>query len=113
IAYLLHRFPRMTDTFIRREIRSLQAAGMDVQVISVWRPSERDVSSELLGQWSREVSFLLPRSLVLIVLCVVRSMILSPARFLGALGLALRTSRPGLRGHLYQSFYFVEAILAA
>jgi glycosyltransferase involved in cell wall biosynthesis len=40
-------------------------------------------------------------------------MMLSPGRFLGTVGLALRTSRPGLRGHLYQSFYFVEAILAA
>ena len=34
IAYLLHRFPGTTDTFIKREIRCLQKLGTDVQVIS-------------------------------------------------------------------------------
>ena len=37
----------------------------------------------------------------------------SPVRLLAAARLALSTSRPGTRGLLYQSFYFVEAILAA
>ena len=31
IAYLLHHFPRTTDTFIKREIRSLQKLGTEVQ----------------------------------------------------------------------------------
>ena len=37
----------------------------------------------------------------------------SPIRFLATARLAFSTSRPGVRGLVYQSFYFVEAVLAA
>ena len=40
VTYLLHNFPGITDTFIKREIRSLQKAGTAVNVISVWKPKE-------------------------------------------------------------------------
>ena len=113
IAYLLHRFPRMTDTFIRREIRSLQAAGMNVQVISVWQPSSSEVSDRLRAEWCSETSFLLPRSIFSIALSVIRAMVRSPGRFAGAAYLAWRTSRPGIKGRLYQKIYFIEAVLAA
>ena len=48
IAYLLHRFPAITDTFIKREIRFLQKAGTPVDVISVWKPRDSDST----GVWS-------------------------------------------------------------
>jgi colanic acid/amylovoran biosynthesis glycosyltransferase len=92
IAYLLHRFPRVTDTFIRREIRSLQAAGMQVRVISVWCPGEYETTPEILGQWSLDTEFLLPKSIFSIALMVLASVIRSPGRFLASARLALSTS---------------------
>ena len=44
VAYLLHLFPRITDTFIKREIRSLQNLGTYVKVISIWKPKEPEIT---------------------------------------------------------------------
>jgi len=111
IGYLLHLFPRVTDTFIRREIRSLQRAGTFVHVMSVWKPS--DTTPDILADWARDTEFLLPRSPLSIVAIFLASMLRSPIRFLQTACLAYSTARPGVRGFIYQVFYFVEAVLAA
>jgi glycosyltransferase involved in cell wall biosynthesis len=113
IAYLLHRFPRVTDTFISREIRSLQKAGTEIKVISVWKPREAETATELLQAWRGDVTFLLPRSIPSILWACLAAAFGSPLRFASALRLALATARPGLRGLLYQAFYLGEAMLAA
>jgi glycosyltransferase involved in cell wall biosynthesis len=113
IAYLLHRFPAITDTFIKREIRSLQFAGTDVIVISVWKPNERETTPDILSQWAADTHFLLPRSALSILRTVFIVAVRSPRRFFVTLRLAFSTSRPGARGVTYQFFYFLEAILAA
>lgn len=113
ITYLLHRFPGITDTFIRREIRSLQAAGMDVRVISVWRPDERATTPDILSQWTPDTYFALPRSAWSICQQVFAALWRSPGRWISTLKLALSTSRPGLRGTTYQLIYFIQAVLVA
>src|SRR5262245_27990669 len=80
IAYLLHRFPVNTDTFIKREIRSLQKAGTDVQIISVWKPRGTDTARELLEEWSDNVSFLLPQPALSILRALFVVALLSPRR---------------------------------
>jgi colanic acid/amylovoran biosynthesis glycosyltransferase len=113
IAYLLHRFPRITDTFIKREIRSLQKSGTEVCVISVWRPDGSDTPAEILTEWSADTHFLLPRSQFSTARTLFASLVRFPIRFCDTLRLAVSTSRPGFRGLAYQLFYFVEAVLAA
>ena len=113
ICYLLHRFPRVTDTFIRREIISLRKAGTEVRVVSVWKPRKPETTDELLQEWSDDVGFLLPRSIFSIFGIALTLVVRSPGRFMAAFRLALATSRPGIRGLTYQMFYFVEAMLAA
>lgn len=113
VVYLLHRFPRSTDTFIRREIRSLVEAGTSVNVISVWKPADADTTSEILQEWSKTTCFLLPRAAPSMVWMVWRTIAASPLRFAKALWLAAKTSTPGIRGLTYQCFYFLEAVLAA
>jgi glycosyltransferase involved in cell wall biosynthesis len=113
IAYLLHRFPGITDTFIRREIRSLQKAGTDVSVISVWRPPKSETTPETIKEWAAGTDFILPRPIISILVTLLVALIRHPVRFLRVLHLAFSTSRPGLRGMLFQLFYFCEAVLAA
>jgi glycosyltransferase involved in cell wall biosynthesis len=113
IAYLLHNFPGITDTFIRREIRSLQAAGVEVIVISVWKPKESHTTPEILADWTAYTYFVLPRSIFSILFTCIFSFVRNPGRFLASGHLAYSTSRPGLRGMMFQLFYFVEAVLAA
>ena len=113
IAYLLHRFPAITDTFIKREIRSLQSAGTSVLVISVWKPNERETTPDILSEWAADTRFILPRPALSILRTVFAVALRSPRRFFLTFRLALSTSRPGVRGLAYQFFYFLEAILAA
>jgi colanic acid/amylovoran biosynthesis glycosyltransferase len=113
IAYLLHRFPRITDTFIKREIRRLQQSGTEIYVISVWRPERSETTGEILNEWSEDTNFLLPMSRSSMAKTLFAAFVCFPIRFLDTLRLAISTSRPGFRGHAYQLFYFVEAVLAA
>lgn len=113
IAYLLHRFPRITDTFIKREIRSLQNSGTDVRIISVWQPDRSDTTSDILEEWRADTDFLLPMSGGSVTAIIFASLARFPLRFFDTLRLAVSMSRPGLRGIAYQLFYFVEAVLAA
>jgi len=112
IAYLLHRFPRISDTFVMRELRALQRAGLNIQVISVWKPDANQTTSEVLAEWST-TRFLLPRPLRSIMSALCLGILRSPIRFIAATDLALRTRRPGLRGLRHHFFYLAEAVLAA
>src|SRR5690242_18368304 len=113
IAYLLHRFPQITDTFIKREIRCLQTAGTNVEVVAVWKPSASETTPEMLKQWTADTHFLLPRSWSSIVGILLATVVRSPIRCCRTLGLSFATARPGLRGFAYQLVYFLEAVLAA
>lgn len=111
VTYLLHNFPGITDTFIKREIRSLQKAGTLVNVISVWRPKDYQTTPTIMSEWAAETKFVLPRPVPSILLGLLKSLIRNPIRFMKTLGLAMSTSRPGFQGIAYQLFYFCEAVL--
>jgi len=113
VVYILHRFPRVTDTFIFREIRALQKQGVSVRVISVWHPKDSETLPQVLEDWQSDVSFLLPTSLPRAFCDIVAMLGRHPIRFVDTFLLSLRTSRPGLKGLLFQLFYFLEAILAS
>ena len=113
IAYLLHRFPENTDTFVKRELRWLMNAGTRVHVISVWKPNLLQTTSANISEWSRHTSYLLPRSSARVAAAAVAIAVGSPGRFLSGVRLAWVTSRPGVHGVTYQLFYFLEAVLAA
>ena len=113
IAYLLHNFPGRTDTFIKREIRSLQKRGADVSVLSVWRPGERETTPEIMAEWKSDTKFILPRSIVGFLFTSIKVLLRNPSTFLRTFFFAVATGRPGIRGTLYQLFYFAEAVLAS
>ena len=113
IAYLLHRFPAITDTFIKREIRFLQKAGTPVDVISVWKPRDSETTPAILSEWAKDTAFMLPRPVFSAAYILLKAAISSPFRFLRTLRQALATARPGIRGFVYQMVYFLEAVLAA
>jgi glycosyltransferase involved in cell wall biosynthesis len=125
ITYVLHHFPGITDTFIRREIRSLQKLGIKVDVISVWRPRAlqtgfdvvsrwaTETTHDILSDWTKETHFILPTSIAQILLVLFTSAVRHPIRFSVTLYLAFSTARPGIRGLLYQLIYFVQAVLVA
>ncbi len=113
IGYFAGIYPRATDTFIQREIHGLRARGFDVRTFSVRRSgTDHDVSDDIRAE-KRNTFFLLPVNPLRLLAANVRQLLGAPLRYLGALRLAWTTSRDGVRGRLYQLFYFQEAVMLA
>jgi len=110
LAYLTGEYPKSSHTFILREILAVRAAGAEVLAVSVRRPP----AGHLIGaeeEAEAEGTFYLLRAAANPATLAAAHLALlgTPGRWFGALGLALRTGRPGLRGFVRQIFYFLEA----
>lgn len=110
IAYLTGQYPRATDTFILREVLALRKLGMDVITCSVRTTGpEHHVGPEQKSEAAATFNILAAaKNPARLIACHIKAM-RQPGRYLGALRLAFRTSPPGMRNHLYQFFYFLEA----
>ncbi len=112
IAYLTGEYPRATDTFIQREVIALREMGVDVHTFSIRRTGdEQIVGTEQKQERDRTFYILPPNPISLILAHLI--LLASPKRYLQAIGLARSTSQPGLRGAMYQLFYFLEAGIIA
>ncbi len=113
VAYLLHRFPGNTDTFIKREIKWLMQAGLELSIISVWTPKPSETTEASLVEWRPHTQFLMPQSAWRVAAIAVGFLLRKPYSFLSAVALAWQTSKSGLKGLAMQSAYLLEAVLAA
>ena len=111
IAYLTGVYPLASHTFIQREIASLRALGSEITITSIRRPEAKEIIGPEEEAAQEETFYVLaaaknPLRLLGDHLALFAQ---SPARWLKALALALRTNRPGLKGFVWQFFYFAEA----
>lgn len=113
VLYFAAEYPRATDTFIQREIAAVRAAGLEVESSAIRRPGDEHMVGEEQRTERERTQYLLPPSLGGLVGAHARLLARSPKRYLSSLKLALETKRAGVRGGLYQGFYFAEAGLLA
>lgn len=114
LAYLTGEYPRATDTFIQREVAALRALGYDVLTCSVRRTGpEHIVGPEQAQEQASTFHILEAAKSPLRLGGALLKALLKPQRFFAAAALAVRTTPPGLRGGLYQVFYFLEAVVLA
>ncbi|MBW4593971.1 MAG: glycosyltransferase family 4 protein [Brasilonema angustatum HA4187-MV1] len=113
IAYLTGEYPRATDTFIQREVTTLREMGVDVQTFSVRRTGDEHIVGEEQKLERDRTFYILPPNFINLVLAHLSLLFASPKKYLQAIKLAFSTSQPGLRGALYQLFYFLEAGILA
>jgi glycosyltransferase involved in cell wall biosynthesis len=104
-------YPRVTDTFIQREIASLREMGVYVQTFSVRKPPDEHVEDIEIATSKRTTIYLFPPWKG--VQSHLRQMFSSPAKYLSAIALALTTCPPGMSAMLRQVAYFVEAGILA
>ncbi|MEM1431134.1 MAG: glycosyltransferase family 4 protein [Pseudomonadota bacterium] len=111
VAYLTGQYPRASHTFILREVAALRRLGLDIRTCSV----RREPPEELIGPEERaaqaETFHVLETAKrpFRLVSDHVAAFLRAPGAYLGALGLALRTGRPGASGIIKQLAYFLEA----
>ena len=113
IAYLTGEYPRATDTFIQREVAALRQQGVQIETFSVRPTGEEHMVGEEQRQERNQTFYILPPSPKKLLRAHLSLLLASPKRYLAGLKLAWSTRLHGLKGNLYQLFYFLEAGILA
>jgi colanic acid/amylovoran biosynthesis glycosyltransferase len=113
IAYLCGEYPRVTDTFIQREVAALRGANIDVETISVRRPAAQEQGSREQQAERQRTHYLLPCNPLQLCVDHLQMLLMSPLRYVQALWIALVVRGPGLTALLRQLAYFAEAGIVA
>jgi colanic acid/amylovoran biosynthesis glycosyltransferase len=108
IAYLINQYPKISHTFIRREIYALERQGVDVMRIAI-RGWDAEVVDEDDASEQRKTRYVLREGAAGLLTAVVKMALARPARFCQALCLALRMSRNSDRPALIHLAYLAEA----
>jgi len=108
VAYLVNQYPKVSHSFIRREILALERLGVPVQRIALhgW---DADVVDEADALERSRTRYVLRKGLIGLLLPTLLALLATPRRFLGALLLALRMARRADRPLPYHLVYLAEA----
>ena len=112
VAYIVNQYPKVSHSFIRREIHALERHGLAVQRIAIrgWQDElvdaedirEREITQYALGVgWWR------------LLAAVLTAALLRPLRFLSALSLATRMGLRADKSFPYHWVYLAEACVIA
>ncbi len=108
IAYLVNQYPKVSHSFIRREILGVEACGIEVERFSI-----RCLKSELVDwadqQELEKTRFILEAGVLRILLSLVWVILTRTLHFLNAGRLAFKIGWNSERGVLYHLIYLVEA----
>ncbi|MBK5928467.1 glycosyltransferase [Rhodobaculum claviforme] len=114
VAYLTGQYPKMSHTFIQREIASLRALGLEVITTQVRRAAPHDITPDQQAEAAATFTILeAARNPLRVLAAHGRMLRRSPRRWASMLALAARTRPEGVRAALWQLFYFLEAGILA
>jgi len=108
VAYLVNQYPRVSHTFIRREICALEAHGQPVVRFSVRAAAETLVDPADQTEQTR-TRVLLDVGPMALLRAVLRTCLGRPLRFLRALRLALACRQRAAGGWIAHAAYLIEA----
>jgi colanic acid/amylovoran biosynthesis glycosyltransferase len=111
LAYVCSEYPAISHTFVLREIEALRERGAEIVTFSLRRTPEEKLLSERDRRAAASTVSILPPRWGRLVRAHLGAALRSPGAYFATLGYALGLAPPGLRGRLWQFFYFVEAIL--
>ncbi|MDU6746644.1 MAG: colanic acid biosynthesis glycosyltransferase WcaL, partial [Bradyrhizobium sp.] len=110
IAYLVNQYPKVSHSFIRREILALEREGLEVTRISI-RGWDNDLVDEADLAERARTRYVLQEGAVSIALATAFAAVTRPRAFAWALLLALRMARRAERSLPYHLMYLAEACL--
>ena len=111
VAYLTGDYPKVSHTFILREVQAVRAAGVPVITCSIRKPpaAEFKGQEELAARAETFYVIEAARNPLRLLSAHGRALVRSPGTWLRTLALAVRMRAPGLKALLWQIFYFLEA----
>lgn len=110
VAYLISEYPKVSHSFIRREIAALERQGVDVLRLAIRGPSDGSPDAADVGERNR-TKYVLGAGVVATVAHVLKAMVRHPVAVGRAALSALRLSRRAERGLVHHLAYFVEACI--
>jgi colanic acid/amylovoran biosynthesis glycosyltransferase len=111
IGYLCSMYPAVTHTFVLREVQALRALGADIDTFSVRRPGPDQMLAEADRVAFESTFAILPPDWSQLLSAHLQLFAASPSAYLSTLALAWRLAPAGVRGRVWQLFYFVESVL--
>jgi glycosyltransferase involved in cell wall biosynthesis len=114
IAYLLKRFPRLSETFVLHEMLALERRGVDLRVYSILDPEEKLVHADV-ARLRTKVAYLPTgyRGALTILRAHVRVLVRGPRRYLGALFRALTRGRRTAVKHFVRGGWLADRLVQA
>jgi colanic acid/amylovoran biosynthesis glycosyltransferase len=108
VAYLINQYPKISHTFIRREIHALERQGVDVIRVAI-RGWDADVLDEDDKSEQHKTRYVLRDGAARLLAAAFLMALSHPLKFCQGLGLALRMSRGSDRPLLVHLAYLAEA----
>ena len=108
ISYLINQYPKVSHTFIRREILALERLGFDIQRIALRGWDEKLIDLDDIAE-QQKTSYVLKNGVFSLMLSVVKVLLQNPMRFFMALWLAVKMGVKADRPMLFHFIYFLEA----
>lgn len=108
IAYFINQYPRVSHSFIRREILALERQGFEILRIALhgW---DGELVDEEDQQERTRTRYVLKEGLSALLWALLRTLLTAPGRFFSALSLAIRMGRRAERPLPYHLGYLAEA----
>jgi glycosyltransferase involved in cell wall biosynthesis len=108
IAYFVNQYPKVSHSFIRREILALERQGFEVLRIAL-RGWDGELVDEVDHQERARTRYVLQAGPFALLWALLRTGLVAPLRFLSALGLAIRMGWRAERPLPYHLAYLAEA----
>ena len=108
ISYLINQYPKVSHSFIRREILALERQGFHVQRIALRGWDEKVVDAEDITE-QKITQYVLAQGVINLLIAALKVLLSTPARFFTALKIALKMARVSEKSLPYHLIYLAEA----
>ena len=108
ITYLINQYPKVSHSFIRREILALERQGFNVQRIALRGWNEAVVDIEDIAE-QKKTQYVLAQGVISLLIAALKVLLTAPVRFFVALRLTLKMARVSEKSLPYHLIYLAEA----
>jgi glycosyltransferase involved in cell wall biosynthesis len=111
IAYIVDRFPRLTQTFVYREVMSLRERGLPIHTFSIWPSDLADLSTEA-ASLIEKTSYIFPLSWLALIKVHLRYIFSRPLRYFWTLAFVLSQPAEPMCNRFRCLVHFMYGMLA-
>ncbi len=108
ITYLINQYPKVSHTFIRREILALERLGFEIQRVALRGWDEKLIDSEDISEQAK-TAYVLKNGALPLLVSATKIMLQKPLSFISAFWLAIKMGIRADKPLFFHLIYFLEA----